>query len=413
MSRSRIDRRHGVLLVGLATACGAADSAAPAPATPTTPPAPAGYVRIVLPPSDEPPEAVEPVAVEVPPPPPAPVAPPPPRRPLRDPVVYEGRFDDHHQLVLRTQYATADPTDRAVELVVSLVDPADGARWEIDRIPTADEGVKVRRVDPGAVVLLRRGFYPIDHDCVKLYVDPSTRRKLDRFTFRLQADASFHDDAEAQVRLGLSADQLATVRDRRVLAWKGPAIPTPPTRFTSAPMPVSTWKDFAKARPRRVANGYDEDTWLDEHLGAWQLEGDRMWFGKAFYDAEGSSGVGAIGSVGADGAYAFLAIPEVVDFSVDALLVEPATIWAGLVDHGEGWTISGGLLEVDRPTGRARVHDVVGPIHTIVRVDDALFLGTQWGPYVLRDGTITWHHTEPGVNGRSVVVTEVVGAARE
>jgi len=48
-------------------------------------------------------------------------------------------------------------------------------------------------------------------------------------------------------------------------------------------LPQSTYDEFASARPGRVRDGYRRSgTTIDEHIGPWQIEGDRLWFGKTF-----------------------------------------------------------------------------------------------------------------------------------
>ena len=61
-------------------------------------------------------------------------------------------------------------------------------------------------------------------------------------------------------------------------------------------LPRTTYDQFAAARPQRVKDGYRrEGTELNESIGPWQREDGRIWFGKTFYDGEGSTGVGGFG----------------------------------------------------------------------------------------------------------------------
>jgi hypothetical protein len=61
-------------------------------------------------------------------------------------------------------------------------------------------------------------------------------------------------------------------------------------------LPRTTYDQFAAARPQRVKDGYRrEGTEIDESIGPWQRQDGRIWFGKAFYDGEGSTGVGGFG----------------------------------------------------------------------------------------------------------------------
>lgn len=61
-------------------------------------------------------------------------------------------------------------------------------------------------------------------------------------------------------------------------------------------LPRTTYDQFAAARPRRVKDGYvRQATELADSAGPWQRKHGAIWFGKYFYDGEGSSGVGGFG----------------------------------------------------------------------------------------------------------------------
>src|SRR5207247_8520451 len=93
----------------------------------------------------------------------------------------------------------------------------------------------------------------------------------------------------------------------------------------------------------------------------------RVWLGKRFYDGEGSTGVGALGYFDiAQQKFVFLDIPEIVDWSVSAILVERQTVWAGLQNNPEGASRSGGLLRHDLNTSSTHIYpieDLVQQIH--------------------------------------------------
>jgi hypothetical protein len=82
----------------------------------------------------------------------------------------------------------------------------------------------------------------------------------------------------------------------------------------------------------------------------------------------------------------FLDIPLIRQWSISALLVEADTIYAGLVDPADPGTRSGGLLRYHRKSKRVTVYSVPDPIHSLMRVDAGLFMGTTRGAYVLKDG---------------------------
>jgi len=168
------------------------------------------------------------------------------------------------------------------------------------------------------------------------------------------------------------------LRSRSVLA-AFPARLVVPELFNTYPVP-QTYKVNADAHADLRAQGLRElDIGLGEQVGALQAEGGGYWFGKAIYNAEGERGRGGVGFLSSSGAYSFLDIPVVRRWSVTALIVETDTIWASLVNNGERLDTSGGLLEYDRKTKRVTIHTVPAVIHTMVRLNRQIFLGTQDG----------------------------------
>lgn len=83
---------------------------------------------------------------------------------------------------------------------------------------------------------------------------------------------------------------------------------------------------------------------------------------------------------------AFLDLPLVKQWTISALLVEADTIFAGLVDGDAPTTRSGGLIRFHRKSRRVTVYSVPDPIHTLMRVEPGLFMGTSRGAYLLKNG---------------------------
>ena len=73
-------------------------------------------------------------------------------------------------------------------------------------------------------------------------------------------------------------------------------------------------------------------------------------------------------------------------WTISAVLVEVDTIFAGLVDQESSPIKAGGLIRFHRKSGGVTVYSVPDPIHTLVRVDAGLFMGTIRGAYILKDG---------------------------
>lgn len=294
---------------------------------------------------------------------------------------------------------------------VALVDRRDKAQsWEVASIIEEYETeFAVDRADEHSVVLSRSDpGYGLDRGHIKVFFDATTKRLLKRVEFDASHPIDFVDDADAGRALGIDPAVIPVLRERGVLS------PPPagaelelPARLLAHRLPQSTYRDFARARPGRVTNGYSpENTAIEERVGAFQLEGGRFWVAKTFYDGEGTTGVGAIGSLDVAGEYVFLRIPELFDWSVEGLLVEPDAIWAGRVRHPEGVDRSGGLLRYDRKTRQIRLYEVPDVIHAIARVGGAIFLGTHHGLYVINGNTRTRFRAEPDIDGRFIVVRE-------
>lgn len=157
-------------------------------------------------------------------------------------------------------------------------------------------------------------------------------------------------------------------------------------------MPAPAYETFQKLRPRRVADGYTRtDTRLETEIGPIQVDGRRIWFGTTFYDGEGTSGVGGIGSFDVDTRQWQLVHPRAVaDWSSSAILVEADAVWLGLVHNTEGRGPAGGLVRWDRKTGDTKRVAIPAAITVIRRFGGLLYLGTADGLFIV-DGSTTTH----------------------
>ena len=171
-------------------------------------------------------------------------------------------------------------------------------------------------------------------------------------------------------------------------------------------MPQSSHDAFAKARPGRVKNNYlRANTEFDEQIGPFQVEGGKLWFGKTFYDGEGSSGVGGFGYFDpADKKYHLFAPAEMADWSVSAMLVEAETVWMALVQRGEYGGPSGGVLKFDRKAGTAERLEMPDFGTQFLRLGSDLLVATSGGVAVIHEGRVTRYFAAPGRDGRLRVV---------
>lgn len=171
-------------------------------------------------------------------------------------------------------------------------------------------------------------------------------------------------------------------------------------------LPQSTWVDFAAARPNRVRDGHrKESTEFAEEIGPVQYHEDRLWFGKTFYDAEGMTGVGGLGFFDvAERKFTLFSPPQIRDWSVSALLVEPDAVWLGLSHRGEYTTTAGGLLRWDRASEKAHLFPLEDGINAIARYRGKLLIATGEGISVLAGESFEHYMIDQTLQGRLQVV---------
>jgi hypothetical protein len=130
------------------------------------------------------------------------------------------------------------------------------------------------------------------------------------------------------------------------------------------------------------------------------LEGDRLWFGKSFYNSEGLTGVGGFGYFDAAArSWKIYSPPEIQRWSVSAILVEHDAIWLALYRRGEYGNSSGGLLRWDRRTEQVEVLDRKLSADHIARCGDALCMGAD-GFLVLKDQQLRSYFLDQTSDGR-------------
>lgn len=179
-------------------------------------------------------------------------------------------------------------------------------------------------------------------------------------------------------------------------------------RFFPVPVPdVETWRRLRG--PEMIPRGWRAEAGsIQNHIGPFRLEGDRLWFAGTFYDGEGMSGVGNIGWFDLAALQYEIRYPaELAPWSASALLVENESVWVGLVRRPEGALAGGGILRYDRRTGAFTHFPFTAVVNSLDRMGDALYAGTSQGIYVLRDGVVTVLSVEPVVPGRWELVVRM------
>jgi hypothetical protein len=152
---------------------------------------------------------------------------------------------------------------------------------------------------------------------------------------------------------------------------------------------------YPSQRPNTITN----------QIGPFAMNGSMLWFTTTFYDGEGLSSLGAIGTFDArTRKFQMRYLPEIARWSGSALRLDGDDVWVGLAGQPEGAVYGGGLLRYNRKTGAVRTYPVHDLIYTIDRAGDAIYLGTAHGLYMLRGETLTQYRFEPDQRGRIHVV---------
>ena len=320
--------------------------------------------------------------------------------------IYEKHFSDTLTLSVAIRWRDAKNAAEP-EFRVSLVPrQRDKQPWIIAQRHDRDvETYKVLRTDDSSVVIGRNGFYGSTAS-LKLFLHPQSKTVVKQIDYAPNIGLTAVSDMEV-ARL-LEVPQGLVEQLKRNPWREKPDSTHLPAELRNHPMPRSTYEEFARARPRRVANGYGSDTDLEEEPGPYQIAGSRIWFGKTFYDGEGTSGVGGLGYFDtATSQYRFFQIPELVDWSVSAILIEEDAAWIGLVGHPEGEPYAGGLVRYDFTSGTSDSFPVKEVVHHIVRWQDRLYVATKNGAYLLRENRLVKRYrVEPDIDNRFILVSE-------
>jgi hypothetical protein len=295
------------------------------------------------------------------------VTPAPPGPPLT--TVYEKPVDATYLLSIATGQRT-DP--QMTQVRIRLIERANTQHfWDLATFSESSISLwwKVRRADSVSVVFSRDGDYGTDH-LVKVFFDSRSKKILKRVEYSAHVGIDSVSPAALSAALAIPSafiQELTKASPRVRPGADGDSLLPPEVR--GHPMPSSSYDEFARARPKRVEDGYSrKDTGIGEEFGPYQRVGSRIWFGKTFYDGEGVTGVGGFGYFDIPtSTYKLLPIKEIAEWSVSAILVEDRYAWIGLVGHPEGADYSGGLLQYDLQTGRVKSYPVEEVVVRIMR----------------------------------------------
>ncbi|HLG97100.1 MAG TPA: hypothetical protein VKX49_12375 [Bryobacteraceae bacterium] len=156
---------------------------------------------------------------------------------------------------------------------------------------------------------------------------------------------------------------------------------------------------------RRILHRKQPPDEIESDIGPYAQDIDKIWFATTFYDGEGVSGVGAIGSFDISARkYEMRYLPAIAPWSGSAILLDGGDLWIGLKRRPEGADIAGGLLKYNVQTGAVETFAIPDVIFTIDRAQDAIYCGTSHGLYTIRGARVTQFRFEPVETGRLVMI---------
>jgi hypothetical protein len=171
-------------------------------------------------------------------------------------------------------------------------------------------------------------------------------------------------------------------------------------RETLFALPQSDLRTWRQARPDDAKSGLVPNAAeMNEQIGPHQLEGDRLWFGKTFYNGEGSTGVGGFGYFDTlTRSWHIYSPPAIRQWSVSAILVEPDFIWLALYRRGEFGDNPGPLLRFHRTTEQVDVFNTGLTVTHMAVCGDALCIAGN-GLAVLKDGELRTYFVDKTSSG--------------
>ncbi len=138
------------------------------------------------------------------------------------------------------------------------------------------------------------------------------------------------------------------------------------------------------------------------NVGPIQPMGDKIWFGLTFYDGEGYSGVGGIGTFDLKTqSYEVTYIPALKDFSASAILVEGDEVWLGLYEQPEAEPYGAGIAQYDVKSKSVKKYDVPGIANRIEKYESNIYIATSEGFSIIdSEGMVNFGYLERTRDGQ-------------
>lgn len=148
---------------------------------------------------------------------------------------------------------------------------------------------------------------------------------------------------------------------------------------------------------------------IESDIGPYVERDGKIWFATTFYDGEGTSGIGAIGSFDIKSRhYEMEYLPEVIHWSASAMILDGNNLWIGLKQRPEGADIGKGLLRYNFQSGGIQSFPIPDVIYNLNFAGDALYCGTSHGLYMLRADHLTQLRFEPDATGKLTMIPRTI-----
>lgn len=160
--------------------------------------------------------------------------------------------------------------------------------------------------------------------------------------------------------------------------------------------------DFYPVPQPRIESQEAERLTYQNNVGPLQPVGDMIWFGLTFYDGEGYSGVGGIGTFDLKTqSYEVIYIPALKDFSVSAILVEGDEVWLGLYGQPEAEPYGAGIVLYDVKSKIVQKYDVPGIASRIEKYGSTTYITTSEGFSIIdSEGKVNFGYLERTRDGQ-------------
>ncbi len=223
-------------------------------------------------------------------------------------------------------------------------------------------------------------YAPGNNPALRILDGAEGRRRADQENIRSAKTKQFKN-----VYFGSSHDfVLRKTGDRFEIFEKGSQ------QSRSFPLPQSSYDEVAIARPEEVRNGLTRQAaTINEAIGPWELYEGRLWFGKTFYDGEGSTGIGGFGYFDPQNRhYRLFAPKQVMNWSMTAMHVDANAVWLGIAHRGEWGDTSGGFLRFDRRSETVTRWKLASLVSEILSQGDQLLIVTDMEIAALKENEL-------------------------